>query len=317
MVDGQLESAWPISGSLLVVDGAAYFTVGRNSYLDGGMFLCKLDVQTGERLNQRLLDVDEEKRNGGITSGGYLPDILAAQGESIFMRGSRFDREFNKQKDNVPHLWSPVGFLDHTWWHRTYWQFGTSMESGWGGWSKAGRKVPAGRLLVTDGSRIFGYGRNQYDIPGSHVGVDAAGVWGPIGKQQGRWTSYRLFGQALDGESKRASSAKSEETTGFDWAHRVPVLARAMVLADDTLLVAGPPDTVRDVPHEPARVNPLADALETEREGRLLAVSASDGETLADYELESPPVFDGMAVANQRLYLSTKMGQVICMGAAR
>ncbi|MFW6171402.1 MAG: hypothetical protein ACODAD_12995, partial [Planctomycetota bacterium] len=62
-------------------------------------------------------------------------------------------------------------------------------------------------------------------------------------------------------------------------------------------------------------VNPLADALETPRTGRLLAVSASDGETLADYELQSPPVFDGMAVADQRLYVSTKAGKVVCMGA--
>ncbi|MFO7902262.1 MAG: PQQ-binding-like beta-propeller repeat protein [Pirellulaceae bacterium] len=317
MVDGQLESAWPVSGSLLVVDGTAYFAVGRNSYLDGGMFLCKLDAKTGKKLDQQLLAVDQEKRDGGITSGGYLPDVLAAKGDSIFMRGSRFDRELVKQKDNVPHLWSSVGFLDHNWWHRTYWQIGTSMGSGWGGWPKAGRKVPAGRLLVTDGSRVFGFGRNQYDIPGAHVGIDAATVWGPIGKQQGRWTSYRLFGEALDGVEEKSSSADAKTEKESSWAHRVPVLARAMVLAGETLLVAGPPDPVREVPHEPARVDPLADALDTDRAGRLLAVSATNGETLADYELNSPPVFDGVAVANQRVYLATKMGEVICMEAAQ
>jgi len=37
------------------------------------------------------------------------------------------------------------------------------------------------RMLVTDGSRIYGYGRNQYDIPGAHVGVDGRGAWGPVG----------------------------------------------------------------------------------------------------------------------------------------
>lgn len=315
VVDGQLESPWPVSGSLLVMDDIAYFAVGRNSYLDGGMFLCKLDLATGKLIKRVRLDVPREKRDGGITSGGYLPDVLAAKGNSIFMRGSRFDTGFVKQKDNVPHLWSSVGFLDDNWWHRTYWQIGTSMGSGWGGWSKAGRKVPAGRLLVTDGARVFGYGRNQYDIPGSHVGVDAAGVWGPIGKQQGRWTSYRLFGKALDRAHKKSSSTDSKTDSQTAWAHRVPVLVRGMVLADETLLVAGPPDTVRQVPRQPSRVDPLADALRTERKGRLLVVSAADGETLAEYELDGAPVFDGMAVANEHVYVTTKAGEVVCMGA--
>ncbi|GAH83802.1 unnamed protein product, partial [marine sediment metagenome] len=42
---GQLESASPIHGSVLVRDGVAYFTVGRSSYLDGGIDLYRLDAQ--------------------------------------------------------------------------------------------------------------------------------------------------------------------------------------------------------------------------------------------------------------------------------
>lgn len=315
MVDGQLESAWPVSGSLLVMDGAAYFAVGRNSYLDGGMYLCKLDVETGEELDRVLLAVDEKKRNGGITSEGYLPDVLSAKGDSIFMRGSRFDRKLVKQKDNVVHLWSSVGFLDNNWWHRTYWQIGTSMSSGWGGWPKAGQRVPAGRLLVTNGSHVYGYGRSQYDIPGAHVGIDAAGVWGPIGKEQGRWTSYRLFAQAVEPHDKDQSDGQHDADNRYGWARRVPVVVRAMVLAGNTLLIAGPPDTVRDVPHAPSRVDPLAEALENPRAGKLLAVGARDGKIRAEYDLDSAPVFDAMAVAAGRVYLATKLGKIVCLGA--
>jgi hypothetical protein len=87
-----------------------------------------------------------------------------------------------------------------------------------------------------------------------------------------------------------------------------------MALAGETLFVAGPLEGVEEIPHRPVDVDPMADALETERGGRLLAVSTNDGKTLADQELESPPVFDGMAAAKGRLYLSTRSGQVVCMG---
>ena len=36
----QLESVWPVHGSVLVRDGLAYVTAGRSTYLDGGIRLC-------------------------------------------------------------------------------------------------------------------------------------------------------------------------------------------------------------------------------------------------------------------------------------
>jgi len=319
VVDGQLESPWPVSGAVLVAHGAVYFVAGRTSYLDGGMSLYKLDPATGRELGSVKLEADPKKRDAGVASGGYLPDVLSGDGDSVFLRSSRFDPELARQKDNVPHLWSSVGFLDDNWWHRTYWQVGTSMGSGWGAWPKVGQQVPSGRLLVTDGSRVFGFGRNQYDTPGAHVGVDADGVWGPVGRQQGRWTFYRLFGRAVDARPGKPSQRQpgNDSARQPDWSRRVPVLARAMVLAKRTLFVSGPPDEVEEIPHEPARTDPLAEALEARRGGRLLAVSTADGKTLVDHELASPPVFDGMAAALGRLYLSTKSGRIVCMGAAQ
>jgi hypothetical protein len=179
------------------------------------------------------------------------------------------------------------------------------MSSGWGGWAKAGQQVPAGRLLVVDESRVLGFGRSQYDTPGAHVGVDADGVWGPIKRDQSRWTFYRLFGQkARDG--KYADNKPN-------WTQRIPLIVRAMVLGGDTLFVAGPSVSVERIPHKPEDADPLADALTTDRGGMLLAVSPDDGETLAQYELAGAPVFDGMAAAHASLYISTKNGEVVCM----
>ena len=51
------------------------------------------------------------------------------------------------------------------------------------------------------------------------------------------------------------------------------------------------------------------------RRGAVLwVVSKSDGRKLAEYKLDSPPVFDGMAAAAGQLYLSTLDGSVTCMG---
>ena len=86
-----------------------------------------------------------------------------------------------------------------------------------------------------------------------------------------------------------------------------------LVLTREALFVAGPTDPVENIPHEPKGADPLAEALETSRGGRLLAVSITDGEILAEYALSNPPVFDGMAAAKGRLYLSTKNGRVVCM----
>ncbi len=64
---------------------------------------------------------------------------------------------------------------------------------------------------------------------------------------------------------------------------------------------------------QPAEVDPLARALAAGRDGRLLAVSARDGTTLADHGLTGPPVFDGLVAARGRLYLATKDGKVVCL----
>ena len=91
------------------------------------------------------------------------------------------------------------------------------------------------------------------------------------------------------------------------WSAKVPIRVRAMALAGDILFAAGPPD-----------VAPLKDywaAFDGRLGAELWAVSAKDGAKLAELKLKSVPVFDGLAAANGRLYLSTTTGTVVCLGA--
>jgi hypothetical protein len=89
---------------------------------------------------------------------------------------------------------------------------------------------------------------------------------------------------------------------------RVPMRVRAMVLAGDTLFIAGPPDVVAD--EDPAG------AFEGRRGADLWALSAATGETLREIQhLKVPPVYDGLIAAEGSLYLSAKDGRVHCFAA--
>ncbi|MHC4116860.1 MAG: outer membrane protein assembly factor BamB family protein [Planctomycetota bacterium] len=322
---GQLESAWPASGSVLVREGEVYFAAGRSSYLDGSIRLCRLDARTGQLLSETVIDHRDPEtgfqRKGsvrGTTMPGALPDVLSCDGKSIYMRHNRFDLEGEPQNPDVPHLFSSAGFLEDSWWHRTYWQFGTSMASNYGGWPRAGNLVPAGRLLVVDDESIYGFGRNQYIHHGAHVGIDGATVYHfkPQQDAQRRFTHYRAFAidrekpeqdrQPVDAAARRKRAPVSRgPARKYRWTGQQPVLARALVLAGGNLLLAGPPDVLSSAEPEAT--------FKGERGGLLCVLSAADGSELARYDLDSPPVFDGMAAAAGRLYIASTSGEVLCL----
>ncbi len=98
-----------------------------------------------------------------------------------------------------------------------------------------------------------------------------------------------------------------------------------MVLTDNALFAAGPPD----VADEEAAVKTLLDpetqkklaeqsaAFEGKRGALLVAVSRDDGDKLAAYRLDFVPRFDGLIAANGRLYVSTLGGDVLCLSGAK
>ena len=320
---GQLESAWPVPGSVLVHGGIAYCAVGRSSYLDGSVRLCRLDAKTGELFSETIIDHRDPEtgyqRKGtvkGTNMPGALPDVLSCDGESIYMRHNRFDLEGEPQNPDVRHLFSSAGFLEDSWWHRTYWQFGTAMASNYGGWPRAGSQAPAGRLLVLDDKSIYGFGRDQYIHHGAHVGIDGATVFHfkPQQDAQRRFTAYRAFAtdrppsrdpQPANAAARRKRAAASRQAKEYRWTGQPPVLARAMVLAGSNLFLGGPPDVF--LSEDPAAT------FEGKRGGLLYVLSAADGSELAKYDLDSPPVFDGMAAAGGKLYMAATGGEVLCL----
>jgi outer membrane protein assembly factor BamB len=332
----QVESVWPVPGSVLVIDGVARCVAGRSMFLDGGLRLLQLDPRTGRMLSEQVLD-DRDPRTGaglqthivGLNMPVGLPDILSSDGAWMYMRSQQFDMDGNRpdvaptglspaSKTGGVHLFSPTGFVDGSWWHRSYWVYGKGFEEGAGGWPKAGRVMPAGHLLVFDDDLVYGYGRQ----PAYY-----------------KWTTpvrYHLFAmgkvpQLAKPPAPKAGAAKRppQKRRGglprvkldYRWTKDLPMQVRALALAHRTLFVAGPPvvvdeEKVFDSLRDPATRAKLAeqDAALAGRSGALLwAVAAADGTRLAEYQLDAPPAWDGMAAANGRLYLSTADGKVMCL----
>ena len=99
------------------------------------------------------------------------------------------------------------------------------------------------------------------------------------------------------------------------------IQAQAMVVAGDTLFIAGPPDVVDEEEaffalndaDVLAKLKEQNDALEGKYGAQIWAVSAKNGEKISDYKLDALPVWDGMVAAGGKLYLATKDGDIACL----
>jgi len=273
---GQLESAWPVHGSVLVMDGTAYFVAGRSSHLDGGLHLFGLDAVSGalrcrKRLEGPYYDVANVSQNYRLPMGA-LPDILQGDGRLICMREMVFDAKLEQQRIPARQMpdWvrSKAGLLDDSYFKRTPWQLG-------------GTNAYA-RIIVHD--EKSGYFVRMFD---SLRGLDPNVYFTP-GRE-----GYLLF--AMD-------KAGGKET----WQKRIPIRANAMVVTDRLLVVAGYPDVVD--PEDPLG------AFEGRKGGVLALFDKRSGETLWEHTLPSPTVFNGAAAANERLHLVMQDGTVACFG---
>jgi len=182
----QVESVWPLHGSVLVYDDGTngpvvYALAGRSMFLDGGMRMLRLDPATGTKISETIMDhlIPGTSHNLQTLMASNtqrmpvaLPDILSCDGTYIYMRAQRFNLEgvrttldrfdVTDQTGEGAHLFCSTGFLDGDWFHRAYFIYGKDHAEGAGGWPKAGKNtLAAGRLLVNDGGSIYGYGRKH------------------------------------------------------------------------------------------------------------------------------------------------------------
>ena len=182
----QLESVWPVPGSVLVENDQVSFLTGRSVFLDGGLHFFKLDAATGRKLVEQTYDKVDPETGGdfqtrlkNLQMPVGLNDILVSDGKWTYLRSQRIDKDGKRvdigpvsgneqiqgaaQQGEGAHLFSPIGFLDEALFHRSYWVYGKNFAGGYGGYFQAGKYAPAGRMLVFNDNEVFGYGREpQY-----------------------------------------------------------------------------------------------------------------------------------------------------------
>jgi outer membrane protein assembly factor BamB len=309
----QIESTWPVHGSVLVQEDVTatpprplvYFTAGRSTFLDGGIFVYALDPATGEVVHQRCLDGPWpdpfEDRGGAGYMDGAKTDLLVSDGVDLYLHQERFRgdlerfpatmeslgkegggyRRYQKHEErgsSGKRLIATRGFLDDSYNEGTYWTY----DDRWPGWDRHMNRVPAyGQILSFDTATLYGV----------HVFTQSVRV------RRGFFPGtkgYRLFAWNLDSEKDR-------------WSKYIPLRVRAMVATSGKLFVAGPPDAM-------PKGDPLA-AFEGRLGAEIWAFSKETGEKVAVIaSIDALPVYDGLIAAEKHLFLSTVDGRVICFG---
>ncbi len=335
----QLESVWPVHGSVLVRAGIAYVTAGRSTYLDGGIRLYGLDPRSGRIVHQTILsgplpDIKSD-RDVAFYLTGANSDVLVSEGDSIYMRQKRLTLELDEvpvpvlsskgAQDVGLHVFSTASLLDSSWYNRTFWMY----SKRWPGFQLANQAPKSGQLLVVGAEKTFAvrvfYRRNVHSpmfFPGKEgylLFADLNGnepqiVGEPGAKEPVAWLPQSRIPRSGDwgldskafGLDKMIGYTRSEPSLWQKW---LPIRIRAMVKAGPVLFVAGPPDRL-----DPK--DPMA-ALEGRDGARLAAVSTADGTELASCPLDVPPVFDGLIATDGHLFVSLEDGSLACLRESR
>jgi outer membrane protein assembly factor BamB len=280
---GQLESPWPVPGSVLVIDEVAYFAAGRQSFADGGIFVFAVDPASGGlHWVQRLNTVPQQ----GFYESSALEfdnfDLLYRENDSVAMSRWTFDRKTGAMSVD---RWNPFAKVNTG---------GGEALIPRGTWSYAPRHQPRIHadsalkpLTVVRDKTVYGCVQGLRSVYRRDFKLDEGETFDT--KWMTGWAAGQVFGS---GGKPWPSDRLAEKAT---W--RVEMYPNAvadatidaLVLAADRLYLGG-------------------------SDGKIRVLAGGDGAIIAEQSLSSP-VWDGMAVAQERLYVSTADGRLVCLGS--
>lgn len=205
----QMESAYPIHGSVAVKEGVACFVAGRHSSLAGGLTVYGVEPSTGSILWQRPVHTPNQ--------GGHVADILAGDDEHLYLGRLGFQpgsgesvASFSTRSGSArsKHLVAGRGYapiFDRTW---------------------------AGRTI-----------RNRGPVRGYVLAFDEEHTYGlTLGKHAHAKSSYvHLRTRGAGAGNFRLFRAEIESDPG--WSVSLPIQARPLLVAGEYLFVGGAPDS--------------------------------------------------------------------------
>ena len=277
VVSSQLESPWPVAGSVLADGDTVYFAAGRQYLADGGIRVFAVDPWQGSaRWSGLVSDLPDFRYYAGAGLEFDGCDLMVRERDGVSMSRWLFDAETGEMT-----LKAESGFarLDGVMAPRGLWTYGTRQF--YGGTSRITRRP----LAAFRGSSFFGCtadGRGLFRRDFTPESLD---------EFDDNWYANRdriAAERSGEGDTSRQQRLMRGATWTADVFGDDQESIGAVVLAGDTLFVVGV-------------------------KGRLLAYSAKTGEKLAERDLP-PLVWDGLIAANGRLYATTVSGSVICLG---
>ena len=295
VVNGQLESVWPVFGSVVTAGDAVWAFAGRHSDLDGGLRWVRLDVATGALRGGGRLGYDELKRQ-------HKEDrpIRMANMPPVF-DGKRFyfaQQYLEPQGDKLVPWDAGLGRTGHGW-------------DNWRARSRIDAMIPANTGTLQDGRRRRGLNASSHYYGGTRAkqfcyrGDDYISLLGSLekgnrgGSAAANIMRMRRLG-AGQAEPKRGVAAlpvwKGKRLSNYDGKNSY----KACAVASDRVLMGysiegGDSHRLKEPRH------------------RLAVLEYETSKTVQEVYLPAPVMYAGVAVAGRAVYIVTEDGSVTCL----
>lgn len=291
---GQVESPWPVPGAVLVMDDVAYFAAGRQPLADGGILVFAIDPITGDRHWVKRIDTVPQKgfyENSGLEFDPF--DILHAEGDGLAMSRWILTRD---GKDVSVDKWNAFAKLNtgagEVWVPRGSWTYGARHQHRFAG------EAPRRPLVVFRDDNVFSSLNGTTDIFRRDFDLDKGEKfdskwitgWKAASMARENDRPYRTYRIAEGSKWTKDPFAdpnveKVEPKRGTQLYNRIHAMALG---SNDRLYVI-------------------------HQDGRLKILATSDGEVLSNIQVPTP-AWDGLAIAEKKLFLTTQAGDLICLG---
>jgi len=287
---GQVESPWPVPGSVLIVGDVLYFAAGRQPLADGGILVFALQPDSGRRLWVERVDHVPQQfdkvrtpfyNSSGLEFDNF--DLLHREGDAVAMSRWIFDAQSGRMSCDRYN-----GFVrmdpQHSggvWVPRGCWSYAPRNET------EYSKERPFLRPLASfRGNRLYSFSADRKAVFRRDFNLAGGEKFDPTW-----YAGWKTYEQARKGgdlwQSQRLAHAAKWTVTPFPQGKQA-IAGSALLLAANALVIAG-------------------------GHGDLAILSPDDGRTIGRVVLPEV-VWDGLAAAGGQLFASTQDGKVVCLG---
>jgi outer membrane protein assembly factor BamB len=309
---GQIESAWPVPGTVLVMENTAYFAAGRQQLSDGGVFLFSVDPMTGKQnWVHKLNEIPQTGYEGdkGDSFGFYKNsglefdpvDILHKEGDRIAL--SRWLISLDGESVEVD-TWDAFAKLNTgkgtVFAPRGTWTYGFRQIHRFGN-EAFKRSLCAFRdnTIVGALDSTTALYRRDFDLENGE-------------EFNRKWiTGWEAASKGRKGERPYRSDRIAEKAKWKvnPWAEDdTPEALLKLTTAEGSAQLE---NKIYGV------VMDSADRIYVvHQDGTLKVIDAGNGKELSSHQV-AEPIWDGLALADGKLYLSARDGSLVCLGDSK